>query len=160
MSMDSALSTQISLTISGRNLPNKDFFSKSNPYAQVFILDKNKKEHLIGRTETVTNSLSPRFTKEILLPYHFEEEQIVTLRLFDDSLGKKKDDDLGEVTFKVGTLMGSRGQILVLPLMVCDVAHKKATVTVRAEQASDENGGDILHITLCGKSLDRKDGFF
>ena len=160
MSMDSSLSMQISLTISGRNLPNKDYFSKSDPYTQVFILGKDKKWLLLGRTETIMNSLNPQFTKEFLIPYHFEEEQVLLLRLYDDDFGNGKDDYLGEVTFKVGTLMGSRGQVLVLPLAVNGVLHKKATVTVRADQADDGGSGDILHLTLCGKSLDRKDGFF
>jgi len=159
MSLDHSLNLRVSLTISCFSLANKDVASRSDPYAQVFMQDGSKQWKQLGRTETIRNSQNPRFTKEFVVPYHFEEEQLLVVRVWDDDYGQTADDFLGETApFKLGTLMGSRGQTLTLGLTEKGRAVR-GKVAIHAEQAEESDTGDMIHFNLVAKNLDRKDGF-
>lgn len=163
MSVDPSLdSMHVSLTITCKKLPNRDTFSKSDPYAQLLGLDlTDKKWKVVGKTETIKNTQDPKFTNEFIIPYKFEEEQSFLIRIWDDDFGKSADDFLGETAqFKLGTLMGSRGQTLALPLQETNghPVTSGGNVIVRAEEAGES--ADNISFTLMGKKFDSKDGFF
>ena len=67
---------KVEIFLSGRNLLDMDFFSKSDPYVKVFFSrGPNQPEILIGRTETIDNNLNPNFQKSFMLDYIFEARQ-------------------------------------------------------------------------------------
>ncbi|CAG5891444.1 unnamed protein product [Menidia menidia] len=49
----------VELSFSARKLDDKDFFSKSDPFLEIFRLNDDGTESLVHRTETVMNNLSP-----------------------------------------------------------------------------------------------------
>lgn len=115
---------------------------------------------MVGRTETLSNNLNPEFSREIIAPFKFEEEQLAVIRIFDDDYGKKSDDFLGETApFKIGTLMGSKGQTLKLAMELNGRVLPKSSITVHAEDTGD-GAEATLHLSLIGRNFDRKDGFF
>jgi hypothetical protein len=166
-SLEASLELKVSLKFECANLPRGDLLSKSDPYVEVFLLERNpingtQQWKSMGRTETLQNNHYPKFMKEIEVPYKFEEEQLLLLRVVDDDFGQKKDDILGECQVKLGTIMGSRGQKLGSVLKCKTImggTTRKATITVRAEQSSNINR-NIIHLKLQARELDRKDGWF
>ena len=152
--MDTSLEMRVVLSFTAQYLKNEDFLSKSDPY----IVVKNARGTIVGRTETVKNKATVTFTKEIECDYRFEEEQMMTVIVMDDDYGRSQDDFLGQAQFKLGTLMGSRGQSLKLPLTNSSGRpYSKSTVTVHAEQAGSD---DTAAISLQARGLENKDGFF
>uniref|UniRef100_A0A8C5BYT2 Copine Vb n=1 Tax=Gadus morhua TaxID=8049 RepID=A0A8C5BYT2_GADMO len=76
--------TKVEITVSCRNLLDKDTFSKSDPCEYVFILRSFDvlllHIHLFsilffGRTEVIDNTLNPDFVRKYILDYFFEEKQ-------------------------------------------------------------------------------------
>lgn len=64
---------KVELTISCRDLVNKDIIDKSDPYAVVYIKgEKDRKWVKMGETETKENDLNPNFEKIFTLNYLFE----------------------------------------------------------------------------------------
>ncbi|XP_060916296.1 copine-4 [Labrus mixtus] len=49
----------VELSFSARKLDDKDFFSKSDPFLEIFRINDDGTESLVHRTETVMNNLSP-----------------------------------------------------------------------------------------------------
>ncbi|KAM9776676.1 copine-4 isoform X4 [Syngnathus typhle] len=49
----------VELSFSARKLDDKDFFSKSDPFLEIFRINDDGSESLVHRTETVMNNLSP-----------------------------------------------------------------------------------------------------
>ncbi|XP_063157664.1 copine-6 [Candoia aspera] len=51
----------VQLEFYGQELDDKDFFSKSDPFLEIYKLSSGESEHLVWRTEVVKNNLSPRW---------------------------------------------------------------------------------------------------
>ena len=83
--------TQVEMTLSARNLWNRDIISKSDPYCSVLM--KNSWMNTfseVGRTETVKDSLSPEWVKKLVLNYNFETVQKMRFEIWDvDPDGKE-----------------------------------------------------------------------
>uniref|UniRef100_A0A8C2I7X0 Copine Va n=1 Tax=Cyprinus carpio TaxID=7962 RepID=A0A8C2I7X0_CYPCA len=62
--------TKVEITVSCRNLLDRDTFSKSDPckYFSFYITE-------FGRTEVIDNTLNPDFVRKYILDYFFEEKQ-------------------------------------------------------------------------------------
>ncbi|KAG7245010.1 hypothetical protein INR49_023576 [Caranx melampygus] len=101
----------VELSFSARKLDDKDFFSKSDPFLEIFRLNDDGTESLVHRTETVMNNLSPvwksfKVSLNTLCSGDHDRELKVSLELLSctvwdwDSNGKH--DFIGEfqTTFK------------------------------------------------------------
>ena len=65
---------RIALYISCRNLKNYDVMSKSDPQAEIFIKDANKRDwDFVGRTEVMRDTLNPDFSEFVECDYFFEK---------------------------------------------------------------------------------------
>ncbi|CAG2112889.1 unnamed protein product, partial [Medioppia subpectinata] len=63
--------SQIEMTLSCRNLINKDILSKSDPFCLVQMKDSwSEKFNEIGRTETITDNLNPEWVKKFVISYN------------------------------------------------------------------------------------------
>ncbi|XP_053120078.1 copine-6 isoform X2 [Hemicordylus capensis] len=51
----------VQLEFHGQELDDKDFFSKSDPFLEIYKVNSNETEQLVWRTEVVKNNLSPRW---------------------------------------------------------------------------------------------------
>ena len=93
--------SQVELRLSCMDLPNLDFFSKTDCCIYVYLIqDFSPTQHsklqqnrnngvLIGQTEVIKNSLNPIFSTSIKMDYYFEREQRLRFLLIDiDSSSK------------------------------------------------------------------------
>ncbi|KAG1649686.1 Copine-5 [Nymphon striatum] len=77
-----------------RNLVDADVFSKSDPMCVAYTKQTGLNEwYEIGRTETISNTLNPDFTKKFVLNYYFEESQKIKFEIYDiDSTSRRLED--------------------------------------------------------------------
>ena len=80
---------QVELYISGRNLQDLDFFSKSDPLCILSEYnDSIKKWVKLGQTEQVPNNLNPDFKTRFTLNYFYERDQRLKFEMVDvDNVG-------------------------------------------------------------------------
>uniref|UniRef100_A0A8C6SSW4 Copine IVb n=1 Tax=Neogobius melanostomus TaxID=47308 RepID=A0A8C6SSW4_9GOBI len=94
----------VELSFSARKLDDKDFFSKSDPFLEIFRINDDGTESLVHRTETVMNNLSPvwkSFKVSLNTLCSGDHERALKCTVWDwDSNGKH--DFIGEfqTTFK------------------------------------------------------------
>uniref|UniRef100_A0A8C5HZN7 Copine-8 n=1 Tax=Gouania willdenowi TaxID=441366 RepID=A0A8C5HZN7_GOUWI len=143
--------TKVEITVSCRNLLDRDTFSKSDPMFFSFVQ--------FGRTEVIDNTLNPEFVRKFLLDYFFEERQNLRFDLYDvdsKSANLSKHDFLGQAHCTLGEVVGSLGSRIEKPLG--GIPGKKCgTIIVKAEELN--NCRESVMMQFCGNKLDKKDFF-
>uniref|UniRef100_A0A8C5CEK6 Copine 8 n=1 Tax=Gadus morhua TaxID=8049 RepID=A0A8C5CEK6_GADMO len=154
--------TKVEITVSCRNLLDRDTFSKSDPSKQTLTVPKPTICLVcvcFGRTEVIDNTLNPDFVRKFVLDYFFEERQNLRLDLYDvdsNSADLSKHDFLGQACCTLGEVVGSLGSRVEKPLG--GIPGKKCgTVIVKAEELS--NCRESVLMQFCGNKLDKKDFF-
>lgn len=81
----------VELFLAGRDLPNVEIFSKSDPQCDIYYTVEGEKEVLLGETEVVYNNLDPNWEKSLTLEYLDDVKQTLRFQIFDfDSKEKKR----------------------------------------------------------------------
>ena len=96
---------KLNLTVSGRDLPRKDWFSKSDPFLCVLLATRGQYQ-LVTKTETVMNNHNPNWeTIEITNPDIHEHNKGLKIQLqVLDYDGPGKADDMCNAFFSIATL--------------------------------------------------------
>nr|XP_057932883.1 copine-8 isoform X1 [Doryrhamphus excisus] len=152
--------TKVEITVSCRNLLDRDTFSKSDPICVLYTQGMGNKEwREFGRTEVIDNTLNPDFVRKFILDYFFEERQNLRFDLYDvdsKSANLSKHDFLGQAHCTLGEVVGSLGSRLEKPLG--GISGKKCgTIIVKAEELN--NCRESVMMQFCGNKLDKKDFF-
>uniref|UniRef100_A0A4W4G7I1 C2 domain-containing protein n=1 Tax=Electrophorus electricus TaxID=8005 RepID=A0A4W4G7I1_ELEEL len=167
--------TKVEMTVSCRNLLDRDTFSKSDPSKIIFttcLLPFCQTSALLcvfvfqyGRTEVIDNTLNPDFVRKFILDYFFEERQNLRFDLsatfcltgfLAPSVSLSLKDFLGQASCTLGEIVGSMGSRLEKPLG--GIPGKKCgTIIVKAEELS--NCRESVMMQFCGNKLDKKDFF-
>ncbi|XP_029901907.1 copine-8 isoform X3 [Myripristis murdjan] len=112
--------TKVEITVSCRNLLDRDTFSKSDPICVLYTQGIGNKEwREFGRTEVIDNTLNPDFVRKFILDYFFEERQNLRFDLYDvdsKSANLSKHDFLGQASCTLGEVVGSLGSRMEKPL--------------------------------------------
>lgn len=151
--MDENLSTKIQFFVSCTGLKSRDLLSKSDPFAEVKITNRGSLYDL-GQTEYIKNDNDPQFTKQFVVDYFFEEVQQLNIKLWDYDGSGNKHDFLGEASFTLGDVMGSRGQIFKTPVVY--KGRHEGIIIIRAEPVNAGGDKEFLFAFQC-KKLDAKD---
>ncbi|XP_022049570.1 copine-8 [Acanthochromis polyacanthus] len=152
--------TKVEITVSCRNLLDRDTFSKSDPICVLYTQGMGNKEwREFGRTEVIDNTLNPDFVRKFILDYFFEERQNIRFDLYDvdsKSANLSKHDFLGQAHCTLGEVVGSLGSRLEKALG--GIPGKKCgTIIVKAEELN--NCRESVLMQFCGNKLDKKDFF-
>ena len=139
----------IEMTLSARNLLNKDILSKSDPFCIVSMKDSwQDKFYEIGKTEIIQDNLNPEWIKKFILNYNFEIVQRLRFEVWDaDPTGK---DFLGRLEITLAEIVAHSGRQFVGKLR--DVSEKDygQLVIVTEELSSCKQ---IVQIQFCSKRL-------
>ncbi|XP_015823240.1 copine Va isoform X1 [Nothobranchius furzeri] len=157
--------TKVEITVSCRNLLDKDTFSKSDPLVVLYTQGAESKQwREFGRTEVIDNTLNPDFVRKYILDYFFEEKQNLRFDVYDiDSkspdLAKHPNDFndfLGQVFCTLGEIVGSPASRLEKPLV--GIPGKTCgTIILSVEELG--NCRDYATMQFCANKLDKKDFF-
>ncbi|XP_038605281.1 copine-5 isoform X1 [Tachyglossus aculeatus] len=173
--------TKVEVTVSCRNLLDKDTFSKSDPMCVMYTQGiETKQWREFGRTEVIDNTLNPDFVRKFILDYFFEEKQNLRFDLYDvDSKSpdlSKHQDFLGQVFCTLGEIVGSPGSRLEKPLVIGaftlnsrtgkpipsvsngGIPGKKCGIIILSAEELG-NCRDVATMQFCANKLDKKDFF-
>jgi hypothetical protein len=137
----------------------------TDPFAAIFVLDK-KRNALVGSgvTETIQDSLNPKFTKMFNLDYLFEEAQEVIVQIYHNTghqnlLDFDRHELIGEVRFPLANLMCAPGQVITSVLRNANkVGANLGEIEIRAEPIA--NTRDLFMVQFSASKLVNKEGFF
>ncbi|KAF4527031.1 hypothetical protein B566_EDAN001579 [Ephemera danica] len=147
--------SEVELSISCRNLSCEDVLSKSDSmcvtYQQPFGTSTWVEMH---RTECIKNCENPDFTRKILMPYRFEERQLLKFEIYDidSSSSKLSDHDF------LGSAQCALGQIVSSGQLQIQLSNGfRGSMIITAEELSSQK--DEVTLAFCGSKLDKKDMF-
>ncbi|XP_075284360.1 copine-8 isoform X2 [Opisthocomus hoazin] len=152
--------TKVELSVSCRNLLDRDTFSKSDPICVLYTQAVGNKEwREFGRTEVIDNTLNPDFVRKFIMDYFFEERENLRFDFYDvdsKSPNLSKHDFLGQMFCTLGEIVGSQGSRLEKSIV--GIPGKKCgTVIVTAEELGCCR--DSVLMQFCANKLDKKDFF-
>ena len=146
----------IEMTLSAKNLLNKDIISKSDPFCVVSMKDSwQDKFYQIGKTEIIQDNLNPEWVKKFILNYSFETVQKLRFEIWDaDPAGK---DFLGRLETTLAEIVAHSGRQFVGKLK--DVSGKDygQLIIVTEEVSSCKQ---IAQMQFCSKRLKKTSWFF
>ena len=153
--------TKLELTISAKQLKDKDVFSKSDPICVVFEAfhypnGGGLKYEEIGRTEQIKDCLNPEWITKIICNYMFEERQRIKFEVYDidsDSTELDEHDFLGRAECDLA-------DIVAAPFSTHALSLKSGTgsIIIHAEEIN-EGQNESIKFCIHGKDLDKKDFF-
>ncbi|GAB9476148.1 Copine [Globisporangium polare] len=153
--------SRVELSLSAKNLKDRDIISKSDPFAVISMLEGPHWVE-IGRTEVLKDNLNPTWTKLFLVDFYFELQQQLKVDIFDQDSSSKKlseHDYIGGATFSLGQLMGAPGQSgSFLLTRGKHASTHRGSLLVRAEEA--KNSSEVARLRLSGSGLANMDGLF
>lgn len=80
--------SKLELTLSCRNLLNKDIATKSDPYCKISMKESwQEKYYEIARTETIDDNLNPEWVTKVIVSYNFETTQRMKFDVRDRDIG-------------------------------------------------------------------------
>eukprot|EP00659_Diplonema_papillatum_P014188 gene14188-21748_t len=133
----------VEITIECRGLPDKDKFSKSDPFVLAKVPTKHREGdddlQRLGRTETVQNNLNPMFITAIMDTFSTSEDHEIHFFAYHESNPALKEDDqqlLGNCTVTLGSLVEASPSSVEIPLQHPSNINKKAgTIVLTAQKA-------------------------
>jgi hypothetical protein len=150
--MAASSATRVRLYFRGETLRDMDTFSKSDPYVVLYHCVKGAMGGCLGRTEVRKDDLNPVFESHIDVDYYFETKQEFIVRVLDeDGRGDAGNDTLGQSTFQLAHVVGSRNGTLRLDL-------RPGALYITAKEQS-RAGRDTIALTFSGKALKKMDFF-
>ena len=149
--------TRVQLSLYAQRLPNVagTFKGTSDPYAIFTLLasDPRDKPKILGQTEVIKNTLSPRWTTTFTIDFVFGKPTRVNVGIYDEIRKAKTNKPMGSACFEIGEILGSKGGIKAKKL------KNGGTVFARVEKAPEHHAG-TLNFTLRGINLKNVHGFF
>ncbi|KAL4235385.1 Copine-9 [Mactra antiquata] len=150
--------SKVEVSVSCRNLRDKDVFSKSDPMCVLYVRDvKSNTYYEFGRTEMIKDTLKPDFVKKFIMDYYFEESQKLKFEIYDvdsSSGALSSHDFLGRMECTLGEIVGCGSGRIERKLVGI---QGNAFIYVRAEEISSSKEHVFLHLRATG--LDKKDFF-
>ncbi|GAB0490069.1 hypothetical protein MMPV_001299 [Pyropia vietnamensis] len=113
--------TRVVVHISGERLADRDVMSKSDPFAVLYIRAARQSKYVeLGRTETLKDTVNPRFVSSFELPYAFEQLQELRVAVYDrdsPSSDLRKHDFIGAAECALAQIVTSPGRCIKLNLV-------------------------------------------
>ena len=143
------------LYFKGEKLPNKDSFSKSDPYCVLYSAStRGGRGPEIGRTETLDNNLNPEFKVGINVTFIFETKQEFQVVVYDDdNAGDKENDVLAIIPFELSRVVGSRNHTASF-----DIPESGGKLFISAVEIHS-NAKDTVELQFVGRALKNMDTF-
>lgn len=147
--------TQIEMTISCKNLLNRDITSKSDPFCIVRMKESWQETFVeVGRTETILDNLSPEWVKKFLINYSFETIQRMSFEVWDRD--PTKDEFLGEFTTTLAEIVAFSGRQFIGNLSGLSSSRKAKIILVTEEVSACKK---MVKMQFAAKDLCKKSWF-
>jgi len=148
--------SKVELSLSCSKLADMDTFSKSDPFAVLYLQDSRSGNWVyVDRTETIDNTLEPHWAKKFVLDFQFEKRQMIKVEVYDSDSNSSKltdHDFIGSCVCSLGEVLVAQGKGDTRPLIG---TKKDQTITLVAEELLACR--EVIKMSLSGRGLDRKD---
>ena len=147
---------KLQLTLHATGLKNIAGLGKgtSDPFAIVTLLASNPGDtpRVLGKTEVIKNSLSPKWVTSFFFEYSFGKETHINVSVIDE-VRKQSDKPMGSAVFEIGDILGSRGSMKAKKL------KRGGILYARLSKAPQRSAGKLA-LSLRGTKLKNLDGLF
>jgi len=136
------------------NLADMDVLSKSDPVC-ILSLQQGRNWLEVGRTERITDSLSPTWQKKFVMDYKFEERQHLRFTVYDldsSSAFLEDHDHLGSLEVSLAEIVASQSRGFSRKL-----SGRGGTIHILSEELSSNK--EEVTFNFCAQKLDKKDFF-
>jgi len=142
---------KVELSLHASNLKNTTSFGTSDPYAVVTHVSTQAgmKPEVIGKTETIANSLSPNWASVFTIDFELGVPLIVAVQVYDQ-VRKGSNKPMGSATFDIGECLGARGNTKAKKF------KNGGTVFLHVAQSQ---GAGLLRLQMKGIKLTNVEGF-
>eukprot|EP01048_Picozoa_sp_COSAG05_P008390 COSAG05_NODE_637_length_8173_cov_89.374907_3_plen_177_part_00 len=151
----------INLSFECDQLRNMDKFSKSDPFVVVYAKDAGGWREL-GRTETVMDTLDPKFTQSFAVQYFFERTQYFRFDVYDQdaqTTDLERHDFIGTSgEIRLADVVSGRGSRKRVPLTAPRRRGPDGYITAIAEEMHGTS--DSVQVRLSARKLANKDGWY
>ena len=145
----------VELSIRCENLADTDILSKSDPACVLFIKGKANNWLEFGRTERISDTLSPSWHKKFVMDYKFEERQLLKFAIYDmdsESSRLESHDFLGSAEVSLGEIVAVQSKGFSKKLY-----GKGGMIHIISEELLGNK--ETVTFNFCAKNLDKKDFF-
>ncbi|KAJ6253473.1 copine [Anaeramoeba flamelloides] len=158
---DEGFFSKVEISVSCQNLQDLDRFTKSDPMVVLFTPDKSQNRWIeYDRTEVKWNDLNPRFVKNFVMEYHFEENQklrFVVFHVANEKKGLGSQKPIGETTCVLSQLVSSNSGVVTHDLTLPNKKGKRGTIQIFCEEVRAMSY--LAKFRFSGKKLDKMDFF-
>eukprot|EP01043_Picozoa_sp_COSAG02_P028867 COSAG02_NODE_1771_length_10971_cov_19.931012_2_plen_615_part_00 len=151
----------LELSIECAGLDNMDVMSKSDPFAVIYAKDGTGAWRELGRTETIQDTLSPKFATSFTIQYFFERTQWFRFDVYDSDSATTdltKHDFIGRTTeLRLCDVVSNQGR-LSAELTRPGKRGPSGTLTAIVEEMSGTS--DDVVLKLRGHQLRSMNGWF
>lgn len=127
------------------------FRGTSDPFCVVTHMSDKSGALVLGRTETIQNTVSPEWVKVFLLDYNLGTPMKLVVSIFDE-VKKGDQKSMGNAVFEVGELLGARGSTKAKRI-------QQGQGTIFAHVRKAVTGTGVLRLALAATDLHNTEGF-
>lgn len=143
------INMKVELSFYATNLKNvAGPFGTADPFAVVTRVVEGAAPAVVGRTETIDNTLSPSWIKVFLVDYKLGTPLKIIVSIFHAQ--KKENKSMGSVVFDIGEVLGSRGGTK---------AKRMENGTIFCNARKSEGKG-LIRLQMKGTKLKNTEGIF
>ncbi|CAD8095400.1 unnamed protein product [Paramecium primaurelia] len=144
----------IELFLAARQLPNLEFFSKSDPYLELYYSLSGQQEILLGKTEVADCNLDPNWEKTFNIEYYPDLTQILRFQIFDqDRMGR---EFMGETHTTINDIFQQKNSLITLQIKKFD----KAAGLLICKAVKFKESNHYAQFQFSGINLKNIDGIF
>ncbi|EGZ26295.1 hypothetical protein PHYSODRAFT_540811, partial [Phytophthora sojae] len=154
--------SSIELSLSAKDLKDRDVISKSDPFAVLYV-KSGAGWSQVGKTEAKKDDLNPKWAKLFVVEFHFESVQQLKVEVYDQDSSSpdklKEQDFIGGAEFTLGQLMGAPGQSgSFLLTRGKNKSKHQGSLLVRAEEVKASS--ETARLRFSATALANMDGMF
>ncbi|CAD8187578.1 unnamed protein product [Paramecium octaurelia] len=144
----------IELFLAARQLPNLEFFSKSDPYLELYYLIPGQQEVFLGKTEVADCNLDPNWEQTFNVEYQPELTQILKFQIFDQNrMGR---EFMGDAQTTIKDILQQKNSLISLQIKKFE---KEAGILIcKAVKFKESN--HFVQWQFSGINLKKMDGIF
>ncbi|CAD8195274.1 unnamed protein product [Paramecium pentaurelia] len=144
----------VELFLAARQLLNLEFFSKSDPYLEIYYSLSGQQETFLGRTETAECNLDPNWEKTFNIEYSQDMIQMLKFQIFDqDRMGR---EFMGEAQTTIKDILQQKNSLISLQIKRFD----KAAGLLICKAVLFKESNHYVQWQFSGINLKNMDGIF
>jgi len=143
--------SELEISISARNLLNRDIVSKSDPQCIVYQFNGSQYQE-ICRTEVIKDNLNPDWVKKVVIPYQFNVKQQLRFEIFDYD-PYTQNEFLGRADLTLAEVVAANKGIYRQTLKTGSQSFKRISGEIWLQSEEISSNKQLAHIQFSAHNL-------